>query len=105
MDEKAKEDRVITLVAVALVVLVFVLDAVTPIGIAAWILYALPLGLASWSSHRHLPVIIAGACTVLLMVTYFVSPPGVSFEFDVVNRGLGLIMLWTMAFFLLYPRA
>ena len=59
MDEQKKADHSFTAVVVALIVIVFVLDLMTPLGIAIWALYVLPLGLTRWSSLGHLTFIVA----------------------------------------------
>ena len=93
-------DHVLTGVIAALIIMVFVLDLVTPLGIAIWALYVIPLGLTTWSSIRSLLPGTAGVCSVLIILGYFYSPPGVSFEYAVINRSLGIVMLWAVVFFL-----
>jgi len=87
-----------------LLVLLFVLDLLTPSGIAIWALYVLPLGLSCWLSDRYLTVVVAGACTVLILLGYPHSPPGASPEVVVINRFLGVLMVWIAAFFLKFDR-
>jgi hypothetical protein len=45
MDEQKKADHFISGLVVGLTAMVFVLDLMTPLGIAIWALYVLPLGL------------------------------------------------------------
>lgn len=56
-------------VVFALTVIVFVLDLTTPLVIAIWVLYILPLGLTPWSSFRPLTASVAGACNLALTDT------------------------------------
>lgn len=98
------EDRTLAGVIGATIAVVFVLDLLTPLGIAIWILYVVPLGLTRWASRSHLPIIIAGICTVLVILGYFYSPPGSSPEFAIANRSLGVMNLWGLAVFLEYER-
>src|SRR5262245_16718739 len=100
MDQQMQADHALTAVIVALIGIVFVLDLLTPLGIVIWVLYVIPLGLNTWSSIRKLLPISAGSCTMLMILGYFFSPPGVSFEYAVINRLLGIVMLWIVAFFL-----
>jgi glycerol-3-phosphate acyltransferase PlsY len=100
MDDQKQSDHVLTAVIVTLLVMLFVLDLLTPLGIATWALYIIPLGLTSWSSIRSLLPITAIVCSVLVLLGYFYSPPGVSFEYVVINRALGIVMLWAAVFFL-----
>ena len=105
MEEPTKTDHSVTAVVLALTVIVFVLDLLTPLGIAIWILYILPLGLTRWSSFRPLTASVAGACTPLLILGYFYSPPGIEPETAFINRLLGISMLWIAAFFLRVEKA
>ena len=84
----------------ALVALVFVLDLLPPLGLVIWALSVVPLGLTIWSSIRRLLPITAIVCSALVLLGYFYSPPGVSFEYVVINRSLGIVMLWVVVFFL-----
>ena len=100
MDQQTQADHTLTAAIVALIVIVFVLDLLTPLGIVIWVLYVIPLGVTTWSSIRSLLPISAGGCSMLMILGYFLSPPGVSFEYAVINRSLGIIMLWLVAYFL-----
>jgi hypothetical protein len=100
MEEPKQADHAVTAVIVALIVIVFVLDVLTPLGIAVWALYVLPLGFTRWSSVEHLVFIVAGACTALIILGYVYSPPGASVEAAILNRGLGVLMVWITVFFL-----
>jgi hypothetical protein len=39
-------------------------------------------------------------CSVLILLGYYYSSPGVSFEYAVINRALGVVMLWVVVFVL-----
>jgi len=98
------EDRVFAAVIGTLLVLLSALDLLTPSGIAIWALYVLPLGLSCWLSLRSVTVVVAGACTVLILLGYPRSPPGASPEVEVINRLLGVLMVWIAAYFLKIDR-
>ena len=100
IDQQTQANHTLTAVIVALIGIVFVLDLMTPLGMAIWALYILPLGLTRWSVFEPLTFIIAGTCTVLIVLGYLFSPPGPYSEIAIVNRGLGLLMVWIAAFFL-----
>jgi hypothetical protein len=100
MDNQKQADHTLIAVIAALLVLVFILDVLTPLGIATWALYVVPLGLTSWSSIRSLLPITAIVCSVLILLGYYYSSPGVSFEYAVINRALGVVMLWVVVFVL-----
>ena len=100
MTLEALTDHTFTMVIVVLIVTVFVLDLLTPLGLVMWTLYTIPLGLASWCSMRSLLPITAGVCSVVVIFGYFYSPPGIPYEYIVINRSLGIVMLWIVTFFL-----
>jgi hypothetical protein len=97
--------KILTAVIGALLAVVFVLDLLTPLGIAIRALYVLPLGLSRWLSLRYVTWVVAAACTALIILGYFYSPPGASFDVAVINRSLGVLMVWIAAFFLKFDRA
>ena len=99
------EDRILILVIAALTAGVFVLDVLTPSGISIWALYVLPLGLSRWFLFRQFTWVVAGTCTVLIFLGYFYSPPGASCDVAVINRSLGVFMVWIAAFFLKNEKA
>jgi len=105
MDEPKKPDLLLTVIVVVLTAMVFVLDVMTPLGIAIWALYVLPLGLTRWSILEPLTFIVAGACTGLIVVGYLYSPPDGSPDVAIVNRLLGVLMVWISAFFLKVGRS
>ena len=104
MEEPKQADHAVTTVIVTLTAMVFLLDVLTPLGIALWALYVLPLGFTRRSAIDHLIFIAAGACTALIMLDYVYSPPGVSLEVGIVNRMVGVLMVWISVFFLRLER-
>ena len=100
MEEPKQTDHALTAIIIALTMIVFILDLMTPLGLAIWALYILPLGLTRWSSVRLLPFMLAGTCTAFIIVGYLYSPPGASPDVAIINRGLGVVMVWIAEFFL-----
>ena len=85
------------LVATVGVVAVFVFDLMTPLGIAAWIGYVLPLWYVSRLSVK--PVVLPSitlVCTGLIAVGLFMSPPGISMLTAAINRTMEVLFLWVM---------
>jgi hypothetical protein len=60
MDGQKKADHSFIVAVVVLTAIVFVLELMTPLGIAIWALYVLPLGLTRWSSLGSLTFAVAG---------------------------------------------
>ena len=55
---------------------VFVLDLWTPLGVPYWLLYAVPFFFIRYDTPRNFAFILAGTCTVLIVVGYVLSPGG-----------------------------
>ena len=53
------------------VMAVFAIDLQTRIGIATWILYLVPMMLCFKVSKPWLPGVIAGVCTVFIVIDWF----------------------------------
>ena len=81
----------------ALVTATFAVDLLTPLGIAAWMFYLVPLWLTAWSEPRGIPSAMAGICSILLAIGHLYSPPGIPSWIDLFNRALGGCTLWVVA--------
>ena len=79
------------------IAVVFIVDIQTPIGVATWILYLVPLMLCFRVSQPWLPAVVAAVSTVLLVVDWFLSAPGISEQVAQFNRGLGIVVMWSAA--------
>ncbi len=73
---------------------IFLLDLVTPLGWAVWLLYLLPLFLTFWFSYRQYLIPFAVVCTALIVVGFIHSSPGSPVEVAVFNRSIGVLVLW-----------
>ena len=83
---------------IGLATVIFAADLFTTLGIAVWIFYVLPVGLTLVGRDSTLPLITALACSILIVVTMLTDPPGITPWIAYVNRGFGLVVIWTMAF-------
>ena len=78
-----KTDKTTSTVFPAIVLLtatIFILDSLTPLGVAVWLLYLylLPLLVSTRAGKRWYPTIVATICTGMIVLGFFLSPPGVS---------------------------
>jgi hypothetical protein len=94
--ETAAHPVIYWLIALSMAV-VFIIDIRTPIGVATWLMYLLPILMCFLVSTPWLPLVLAAVATVLIVVDWFVSPPGTSSDIAQVNRGMGLVCIWTTA--------
>jgi hypothetical protein len=90
-------ERILRLVVGLLLLIIFLLDAMTPIGVAVPVLYVVPVvWFGVWSPPSAiLPVGMIGALsTVLGLLGFFISAAGEATEFDIMNRILALCAVW-----------
>jgi hypothetical protein len=86
-------------VIVALLAVVFALDWLTPLRLAIWVLYMLPVVLCIWVDRPAMPLLTAAAASVLTIAGYFLAAP----EADVlnfvlqVNRMIGILVMFVLA--------
>nr|WP_315595694.1 response regulator [uncultured Cupriavidus sp.] len=87
-----------TIVVPVAIVVVFGIDALTPLGIASWLFYLVPVCMTLYSADPRLPLISAAAGTVLIGIGYVISPvSNVNPVFAIINRSIGVVMLWFLA--------
>lgn len=89
-----RRNGLVRLLVAVLVVGIFVLDCFTPVGYQDCVLYLVPLLLATWAREKLYPVLLATICTVLIVIGFFISPEGANPSVDVVNRTMGMTVVW-----------
>jgi signal transduction histidine kinase/DNA-binding response OmpR family regulator len=77
---------------------VFIGDINTPLGLAIWILYLVPLVLCLFVSRPWVPLVCALAATLFLAVGKFVSPEGVAMGIAIANRSFAGFTAWVVAY-------
>jgi signal transduction histidine kinase/CheY-like chemotaxis protein len=81
-----------------LIVFVFIADVFTPLGVAVWILYIIPIGLSMRGANPANPLMLAALCTGLMALTLATDAPGVTAGWSAqVNRACGVAVVWTIA--------
>jgi PAS domain S-box-containing protein len=76
----------------------FVVDLNTPLGIADWILYCVPLLLSVFVGGRSLPFLLAAVLSALTLAGFYLSPPGIDPGLAFISRMIGIGVFWVMAF-------
>ena len=98
MPETAKFSLGVIIGCVAVAIgAIFMLDLMTPLGSAEWVMYVLPVALCLMSRKPGLPLIAAAACTILIYAGYVLSPGGGDPLRALVNRSLGTMTVWIIA--------
>jgi putative methionine-R-sulfoxide reductase with GAF domain len=75
-----------------------ILDIATPLGIAVWVMYLIPLGLTTWLPQRQAPFIAASIFSLFLLSGFVFSPPGIGTSITLLNHGFAILTLWVTAF-------
>ncbi len=75
---------------------IFVVDLLTPVGIAVSMLYVIPLMLTMFRSKEQESFYFCGLATGLLWLGLFLKPPGSSLLYGMLNRTLGTSVLWIL---------
>ncbi|TKB68482.1 MAG: PAS domain S-box protein [Nitrospira sp.] len=76
---------------------IFVLDLLTPVGVAVSILYLVPLLLTYPSFRTKDPLYVAAVATVLTWADVLLKPPGLPIPYALFNRTLGTMVIWVIA--------
>lgn len=76
---------------------IFVLDLLTPVGVAVSILYLLPLLLTYPSSRTKDPLYFSAVATVLTWADVLLKPAGLPVPYALFNRTLGTMVIWVIA--------
>jgi DMSO/TMAO reductase YedYZ heme-binding membrane subunit len=103
MELTKETDQALVAVVFILTGIVSILDFLTPSEISVWSLYLVPLGFSRWSDLRHLTMGIAVLCTSLIICAHLFNP-GATHDIAIINRVLGILMIWVAAFFLKIER-
>lgn len=89
-------DNLMAALIALLLLLVFVVDWLTPVGYAGWILYFLPIGVSLHQSRVGLPLLLAALSPALMALGLWLSPDGADLAQSVVNRGAASLACITL---------
>jgi len=96
-------DLGILVVAALIILAVYAIDTMRPLGEPVWLLYFIPLILSYWSS-RYYAIPTVFIVTVLFLVAgFFLSPQGIPVQMAILNRFtffllffIVSLLLWTV---------
>src|SRR5262245_15985008 len=87
-------------VAIAIsMAVVFITDLYTPLGIAIWVIYFVPLTLSFFTWRPLIPVALAVLATILMAIDFAIDPNpiGISPRLSGINRGFDILTVWIVA--------
>jgi len=87
----------LTWVLAGLVLAAFLADACAPLGVAMWLLHAIPLALSYQTPRIKQPYGFAAASSVLIFFAWFLASPGLSWPIEAFNRAAFVCVLWLAA--------
>jgi PAS domain S-box-containing protein len=94
-------ERATIVLAVAMAVPIFALDLLTRHGIATWLLYLVPLLLASKVTGPRATSLLAGAFTLLIWFGFLLGPRRLPLTTEIIDCSLAVVVLWVTALFLI----
>jgi CheY-like chemotaxis protein/signal transduction histidine kinase len=78
---------------------IFVIDLQVPVGVGAWMFYAVPLAATYFTTRANLPFLIAGVATLLTIADLLVGASGlVPVWVSILNRVFFILMISAAAF-------
>ena len=82
-----------------LLVIVFAVDCLTPLRVAIWVFYVLPVVLCLWADRPAIPLITAGISSVLMISGYVLSGTAslANPEVAQINRAMGIFVLLVLS--------
>ncbi|ARP85555.1 response regulator [Bordetella genomosp. 9] len=92
-----KDDLPVYLGVAALSVAIFAIDVVTPIGVAVWVFYMLPVVLSVFQRQKHLPVMVAFMGLIFIVAGTFLPLGGDVPMQNMMNRTFGVVTLFATA--------
>lgn len=84
-------------VTVLLAAAIFAVDLMLPMGTEVWLFYVAVVLLCLWAPHRYYALVLAAACTVLIILGFLYCPSGISRGVALLNRSLGVLAIWVTA--------
>ncbi|MEP6887089.1 MAG: PAS domain-containing protein [Nitrospirales bacterium] len=95
---RAEQNALSVIVAIsALMAVIFIWDLFVPLGVAMGLLYVAPVMMTLWLPGRRPTLIVTVACSILIVLGYFYSPPGGTAWMVMMNRSLSEGSIWIVA--------
>lgn len=80
----------------AVLALVFLGDVFTPLGVAIWVYYLVPVAITLFVGKPWLAPAVSAAVSLMMVIGFLLSEPGLRPEIAVMNRIFGITTVWLM---------
>ncbi len=99
-----KKANLLYALSVIIIIITFIVDANTPLGIADWVGYIPGLLLLYTIPDRKYLFIAAAVSSTLIITGFLLSPSGIPFTYAVINRGVAIGALWLITYMMITRR-
>src|SRR3989304_7746848 len=99
LDKKEDKSKQVIIASILLSAGIFIMDLMTPLGVADAIAYVAVILLSLWLPHRRHTYITGIIVSVLTILGFFLSPSGQRLTFVIANRMLSLFGIWAGVIF------
>ena len=72
---------------------IFLVDVITPLGVADWLLYLVPIAIVGLWSKRSYLYLVGSICILLILLGYFLSPSDIAPSLAAYNRILQIVIV------------
>ncbi|MES2627285.1 MAG: histidine kinase dimerization/phospho-acceptor domain-containing protein, partial [Pseudomonadota bacterium] len=72
-------------------------DIQTPLGVAVWVFYIVPVTISLWLKHPIVPICVAVFITLLIISSFYVDEPDMETFVTQSNRTMGAFAVWVVA--------
>ncbi len=97
-------DLGILLVAALIILAVYAIDTVRPLGEPVWLLYLIPLVLSYWSDRYYAIPAVFIAITLFLVAGFLLSPQGIAVNYAILMRFSFFLIFFIAALLLWWVR-
>jgi hypothetical protein len=97
-------DAGILLVTALVMLAVYLLDAVTPLGEPVWLLYFIPLVLSYWSGRYYAIPTVFSVTVLFLVAGFYLSPQGIPVHLAILARFTFFLLFFIAALLLWWVR-
>ncbi len=76
---------------------ILLLDTITPLGYAPWVLYLVPVALSLFGTQTWVPIVAAIVSSLFLFAGIFPKDGTIAIDIIIFNRLTGIVTVWTLA--------